>query len=132
VILRNIIYSLFAFFYLPENNILLVGLLLLPLIVFISIEQGVMPATLSEFFATRIRYSGVSIAYNVSYAYLGGTAPMYITWLIEKTQDTLIPAICIIISSILTGLALTKLSGKLNYATDISAIPIDENTQAQR
>jgi hypothetical protein len=35
-ILGNIFYSLYAFFYLPENNILLVGLLLLPLIVFIS------------------------------------------------------------------------------------------------
>jgi MHS family proline/betaine transporter-like MFS transporter len=126
-ILGNIIYSLFAFFYLPENNILLVGLLLLPLIVFISIEQGVMPATLSEFFPVKIRYSAVSIAYNVSYAYLGGTAPMYITWLIAKTQNTLIPAFCIIISSILTGFALMKLRDKTDYLTTLSAISVAEN-----
>jgi MHS family proline/betaine transporter-like MFS transporter len=108
-----IFYSLFAFSYLPENNILLAGLLLLPLIVFISIEQGIMPAMLSEFFPVAIRYSAVSIAYNVSYAYLGGTAPMYITWLITKTHSPLIPGFCILVSSALTGLALTQLRDKL-------------------
>jgi MHS family proline/betaine transporter-like MFS transporter len=110
----NILYSVFAFLYLPEHNIVLAGIVLFPLILFISIEQGVMPATLSEFFPVAIRYSAVSIAYNVSYAYLGGTAPMYITWLITKTGSPLIPGFCILMASTLTGLALMQLRDKLS------------------
>jgi MHS family proline/betaine transporter-like MFS transporter len=99
-------YSMMAFMYLPQNNIILVGVALLPLMIFVSIEQGVMPSTLSEFFPAAIRYSAVSIAYNVSYAYVGGTAPMYITWLIDKTHAPIMPGICIMIASLMTGLGL--------------------------
>jgi MHS family proline/betaine transporter-like MFS transporter len=108
--LGNIVYAVFAFAYLPENNIVLVGLMLLPLIMLISIEQGIMPATLAEFCPTAIRYSAVSIAYNVSYAYIGGTAPMYITWLIDKTQNPLIPGICIMLASTATWIALQRVT----------------------
>ncbi|MDR3477811.1 MAG: MFS transporter [Gammaproteobacteria bacterium] len=99
-------YALFAFLHLPENNIVMVGIILLPLIVFVSIEQGVMPSTLTEFFPVAIRYSAVSIAYNVSYAYVGGTAPMYITWLINRTHAAEMPGICIMAASAMTALGL--------------------------
>lgn len=108
--LGNVFYSGAAFFYLPENHIFLVALILLPLIIFCSMEQGIMPATLAEFFPTAIRYSSVSIAYNISYAYIGGTAPMYITWLINQTHNDLIPGFCIAITAAITGLALLKIS----------------------
>lgn len=104
----NIAYSVFAFSILPENNIIMVGIILLPLILFISFEQGLMPATLAEFFPASVRYSGVSIAYNITYAYVGGTSPMYITWLMSKTHNYTIPGICIAISSAVTWLALTQ------------------------
>lgn len=108
----NIVYALFAFLYLPENNLLLAGLLITPLIIFVSLEQGIMPATLCDVFPPAVRYTGVSIAYNLSYAYIGGAAPMYITWLIQKTQNPAIPAYCIMLTSSLTGLALFKLFTK--------------------
>jgi MFS family permease len=107
----NITYAFFAFHYLPTNHIIYVGLLFLPLIFFISIEQGIMPAILSELFPTPIRYSGVAISYNLSYAYIGGAAPVYITWLIHRFNNPNIPAYCIIFTSVITGLTALKLGG---------------------
>ncbi|MCC7260069.1 MAG: MFS transporter [Alphaproteobacteria bacterium] len=46
---------------------------------------GPVPAVLVELFPTRVRYSGMAIAYNVSAALFGGTSPMVATWLIKAT-----------------------------------------------
>ncbi|HVY53035.1 MAG TPA: MFS transporter [Gammaproteobacteria bacterium] len=105
----NMLYAFWGFAYLPSNNIYLAGASLLPLIIFISIEQGIMPTVLSEIFPTAVRYSAVSISYNLSYAYIGGAAPMYVTWLIDKFQNPCVPAYCIMLASLMTGLALALL-----------------------
>ena len=116
-VLGNLLYAIAAFAWLPENNLILAGLVLTPLILFVSIEQGVMPSTLTEFFPASIRYSAVSLSYNFSYAYVGGTAPMYITWLINQTHSLLIPGFCITLTSLLTGVALLSCQGRFqsNY-----------------
>src|SRR4051812_23496398 len=51
--------------------------------VFVSASLGV-PA---ELFATRLRYSGLSIGYNVSVAVFGGTTPYVVTLLAARTGN---------------------------------------------
>ena len=53
---------------------------------------GTLPATLPALFATRVRYGGFAIAYNISTSAFGGTAPLAITWLIAATGNHAVPA----------------------------------------
>jgi MHS family proline/betaine transporter-like MFS transporter len=51
-----------------------------------------MPATLPALFYTPVRYSALSIAFNVSVSLFGGTTPLVTAWLVERTGDPLVPA----------------------------------------
>lgn len=66
------------------------GLAILGLLVVLL--AGTMPATLPAIFPTRVRYGAFAIAYNVSTAAFGGTAPLVITWLIAETGNNFMPA----------------------------------------
>lgn len=61
---------------------LLVGLLL-----------GTYPCLLAEMFPTRLRFTGVSVTYNISYALFGGTTPLVATYLIKSTGWIAAPGI---------------------------------------
>ena len=57
--------------------------------IFIGIFMGTIGVVMVELFSRNIRVSAVSLAYNISFAVFGGTAPMIATWLIHSTQDNL-------------------------------------------
>jgi MFS transporter, MHS family, proline/betaine transporter len=61
--------------------------------VLISAMLGVMPATMAELAPWRVRCSVLSVAYNLSMAILGGTAPMVGAWLVASTHVILAPGI---------------------------------------
>ncbi|SFM91486.1 MFS transporter, MHS family, proline/betaine transporter [Izhakiella capsodis] len=54
--------------------------------------SGSMPATLPALFSTEIRYSALAIGFNISVSLFGGTTPLLTTWLVEKTQNLMMPA----------------------------------------
>ena len=51
-----------------------------------------MPSTLPALFYTPVRYSALSIAFNISVSLFGGTTPLITAWLVQKTGDPLVPA----------------------------------------
>ncbi|MEQ1790048.1 MAG: MFS transporter [Rickettsiales bacterium] len=53
----------------------------------VGIYSGPVPAMLVEMFPTNIRFTGMAIAYNLSAAVFGGTAPMVCEWLIRTTDS---------------------------------------------
>ncbi len=53
---------------------------------------GTLPATLPAMFATRVRYGGFAVSYNVSTSLFGGTAPLAITWLVAISGNDFMPA----------------------------------------
>ena len=55
-----------------------------------------------ELFATRVRYSGFSIGYNVAVAAFGGTTPYVVTWLTAATGNHLAPALYLIAAAIVS------------------------------
>ncbi|CEG62308.1 MFS transporter [Legionella micdadei] len=55
---------------------------LLPLVIFYSAEQAVTPVVMAEMFSGKGRYTGISIAYNICMAVVGGFSPAINTWLI--------------------------------------------------
>jgi MFS transporter, MHS family, proline/betaine transporter len=70
-----------------------------------SLYSGCMAATMVELFPTRTRYSGVAIGYNAGQAILGGTAPLIATGLIELSGNNLLPAVYLMICSVMAGIA---------------------------
>ncbi|WP_449433483.1 MFS transporter [Pseudomonas putida] len=44
-------------------------------------------ATMSELLPTRVRSTGIAIAYNIPVAVFGGSAPLVSTWLIQQSGD---------------------------------------------
>jgi len=57
--------------------------------IFIGIFMGTIGIIMVELFSRNIRMSAVSIAFNISFAIFGGTAPMIATWLIHTSGDNL-------------------------------------------
>lgn len=45
--------------------------------------QGVIPAIMTEAFPAKVRYTGLSVSYNIALALFGGTTPVVSVWLIK-------------------------------------------------
>jgi MHS family proline/betaine transporter-like MFS transporter len=72
-----------------------IGRLLVMQIVFCSLigaYHGPISTALAEQFPTRIRSTGLGIAYNVSVMTFGGFAQFFVTWLIQATGSPIAPA----------------------------------------
>jgi metabolite-proton symporter len=81
----------------------------LTMIVFLSFFSGACPATYSEIFPTKVRYTALSIGYNVAVAIFGGFAPFIATWLIKVTGSSLAPAFYLIAAAVITFLVVLRI-----------------------
>ena len=68
--------------------------------------QASIPALLAQMIPKNIRYSGLSISYNVSLALFGGTAPLIGTWLIKITGNIWMPAFYLIAATSISFITL--------------------------
>ncbi len=57
---------------------------------------------MTELFPTRVRFSGYGIAYNISTAVFGGTAPFLMTYLVGTMGNTFAPALYIMAAAFLS------------------------------
>lgn len=88
-----------------------------------------MPSTLPALFYTPVRYSALSIAFNVSVSLFGGTTPLLTAWLVEKTGDPLVPAYYLMGAATI-GL-LTMLTVKETAGMPLRGSPPSVSTQAE-
>ncbi|BBY81475.1 MFS transporter [Mycolicibacterium pulveris] len=77
------------------------GLLYVPQLATIS-------ATFPAMFPTHVRYAGFAIAYNVSTAIFGGTAPALNDWMVGVTGNNLMPAFYMMLACVVGMVALLK------------------------
>lgn len=90
-------------FYLFEINLPWSSILaMLILAIVAGMVIGIYPTFLIELFPTEVRFSGYGLCYNLSFAVVGGLAPLIITYLIHKTDNLLIPAFYIALCSLLS------------------------------
>ncbi|BBX08229.1 MFS transporter [Mycolicibacterium aichiense] len=66
--------------------------------VFVSVSLAVA----AELFATRVRYSGLSIGYNVSVAVFGGTTPYVVTLLSARTGNAYVAGIYVAVAAVVS------------------------------
>jgi MFS transporter, MHS family, proline/betaine transporter len=79
------------------------------MIFFQSLYAGPCPAAYAELFPTRVRYTALSIGYNIAVAIFGGFAPFIATWLIRETGNPLAPAFYVITAAVVTFVILTRI-----------------------
>jgi MHS family proline/betaine transporter-like MFS transporter len=95
-----------GFYFLCEQNAILVVLILAIFTIASSLEQAATCVAVVENYPPPARYSGLSIGYNISNAVFGGTAPLVCEWLIGRTHFLLAPAFYIVICAMITGLVI--------------------------
>jgi MHS family proline/betaine transporter-like MFS transporter len=69
---------------------------------------GSCPAFYAEIFPTRVRYTALSIGYNIAVAIFGGFAPFIATFLVHATGSNTAPAIYVISAAIVTVVILLR------------------------
>src|SRR5262249_40653744 len=79
------------------------------MIVFLSFFSGACPAVYSEILPTRVRYTALSIGYNIAVALFGGFAPFIATWLIGVTGSNLAPSYYLIAARTIPFLVLLRI-----------------------
>lgn len=69
---------------------------LLPLMILAGaatgIANGTFASTLADLYPARVRFSGIAMSMNLSVMMVGGTAPLFATWLIKTLGDPTAPA----------------------------------------
>ncbi len=68
----------------------------------IAAAYGTLPITVVSMFPKHIRYSATGLAFNISVACFGGTAPMIVTFLMQKTQMLWMPGLILSIVGIIS------------------------------
>ncbi|GAB3222021.1 MFS transporter [Mycolicibacterium hippocampi] len=75
-----------------------------------------------ELFATRVRFSGFSVGYNVCVAVFGGTTPYIVTWLTAATGNVIAPAYYLVIAAVVSlGTVLTLRESAARPLTQVGA-----------
>jgi MFS family permease len=77
----------------------------------VGLIAGPGPAMLSEMFPTTVRYTGLGLAYALSNAVFSGSAGLIITGLIQSTGDPDVPAYYVIVTCLISTIALLTLRG---------------------
>jgi len=75
----------------------------------VGMLAGPGPAMLSEMFPTRVRYTGLGLAYSLSNAIFSGCAGLIITGLIKQTGNLDIPAYYVMATAVVSLVALMTL-----------------------
>ena len=75
----------------------------------VGMLAGPGPATLSEMFPTKVRYTGLGLAYSLSNAIFSGCAGLIITGLIKQTGNLDIPAYYVMATAVVSIFALMTL-----------------------
>ena len=74
----------------------------LVLVMLLALYAGPGPAVYCELFPTQVRYTALSVGYNIPVAIFGGFAPFIATWLIQATGNPLSPAFYVMAASLVT------------------------------
>lgn len=95
----------------PDSGLWIKGAAVLIAGAAVGLLAGPGPAMLSEMFPTRVRYTGLGLAYSLSNALFSGCAGLIITGLIKQTGNIDIPAWYVMATAVISLFALLTLKG---------------------
>jgi MFS family permease len=84
---------------------------------------GPMPAYYAELFGTRVRYSGVSLSYQLGAVLGGGLSPVVATWLLgaTPTHDSWPISLYLIVGALISALSLLTIGETLRRSAEVPA-----------
>ena len=82
--------------------------------ILLGLSAGIIPRLLSELFPIQVRYSGIAVSYNLGFALFGGLTPFISLSLIYYTEWLIIPALYLMIVSLLGLVSLGFLGRSYN------------------
>jgi len=85
--------------------------------------SGVLPSLLSELFPVETRAIGVSLGFSTAVTIFGGFAPLIATWLIARTGDSLSPSYYLIVTALLSFVALIAIQRRGRRVSEPSHSP---------
>ena len=91
-----------------SGSVALAVLAQLLMVVLYAPYAGTCPSFYTEIFPTRVRYTALSVGYNIAVAIFGGFAPFIATFLVRETGSVYAPAFYVIAAAIVTGLILLR------------------------
>lgn len=102
------LFSYPAMMLMAHGDVLSAVLAMLMLGTFIAAFDGACSAAMAELFPTRVRYGGLSIAYNFAVAFFGGITPWFSVWLITATGNKFSPAFYVMGAALITFLTVLR------------------------
>ncbi|MBM6588982.1 MFS transporter [Brevibacterium sp. RIT803] len=86
-------------------------------------------ATMTELLPTRIRSTGIAVAYNLPVAIFGGSAPLIAAWFISTTGDITAPWYFFVATGLISLIALLVLrQDDFKKAEQVQTVPADERS----
>lgn len=101
----------------PDSSALVQGVAVLVAGAVVGLMAGPGPAMLAEMFPTRVRYTGLGLAYALSNAVFSGCAGLIITEAVKRTGEADIPAYYVAATGALSLIALATLRGDTHRGT---------------
>jgi len=108
-------YPVYNLFMQEKLKYILVGEVIFGL--FIAMGMAATPKIAANLAPAQLRYTTISIAHGMCVALFGGTAPLVVTFLIDKTGNALTPVYYIIMTTIITVLFVFRLKNDKYYIT---------------
>src|SRR5215469_1439447 len=100
----------FPFFWLATGGYVeLAAAAQLLMVLFYVPYAGASPALYAEIFPTRVRYTALSIGYNIAVAIFGGFAPFIATFLVWMTGNNYAPAAYVVAAALVTLVFLLRM-----------------------
>jgi MHS family proline/betaine transporter-like MFS transporter len=78
----------------------------------LALFSGPAPALLCELYPTNIRYTSLSVGYNVAVMIFGGFAPFIATLLIQETGNPIAPTYYVIACALVSIVAISRITDK--------------------
>jgi metabolite-proton symporter len=100
--------AIFTFLFFPMLASGSDGLIILAIVVGLVLHASMyapQAAFITELFPTRIRYSGVSIAYQLTAIFAGSLAPIIALWLYKDTQSSVPVSIYVAVACAISGIS---------------------------
>jgi MHS family proline/betaine transporter-like MFS transporter len=97
----------------------------------LTLFTGTMPASLPALFPTHIRYTGLSIGFNIAVALFGGTTPLIVAGLIAATGSVMMPAYYLMFAALCGGLAVLFMGETARRSLSGSAPTVESREEAR-
>ena len=92
----------FPFYIALAGHLVSATILLVAAGIVASLLNGTFAVLLTDLFPTRLRFTGVALAFNIAFTIFSGTAPLVATSLIRMTDATTSPALLMIVCGAIT------------------------------